>query len=466
MANRFHNPRPQFSSSTAFYAGGSLNFYESETDTPLAVYSDPELSVSLGSELTLNSAGYYTGEIFLQDRAYKVVLENSSGTVIWTADPVSTSDFSASAQFITFAGNPNGSVAGTAGSGTTHSDAVWDRTNNILYICTTSGDAASAVWTAVNASSATPAVPQPQGRLTLTSGAPVLASGVSAGTSVYYTPYIGELVPIYNGTSTVPTEFSELTLTLVASHAASTIYDVFVFSNNGVLTLATGPAWSNSGAGTGARGSGAGTTQISRLNGLWVNTVSMTGRNGSTTYSIDANRATYLGSIFMDGSNGQLSCHTAYGQSRKWGVWNAYNRVPIYLQAGDSTSSWTLSANTAIRASRNDTANSLTVFCGLAEETFDLAFRQSIQGGGTHITTVGIGFNSTAAFSDLTDVHNGAGSLVDGTIVANSVAASFQFPVLGISTVTSLERVTSYTNGTATFNGTASRMVLSAKWNG
>lgn len=39
------------------------------------------------------------------------------------------------------AGNPNGSVAGTVYR------LCWDRSNNLMYVCTTSGNAATAVWT-------------------------------------------------------------------------------------------------------------------------------------------------------------------------------------------------------------------------------------------------------------------------------------------------------------------------------
>jgi hypothetical protein len=76
---------------------------------------------------------------------------------------------------------------------------------------------------------------------------------------------------------------------------------------------------------------------------------------------VAGNYATYLGSIFMDGTNGQISCHNTYGQSRKWGVWNAYNRDPITLLMGDSTASWTYSTAT-IRQSNAAAGNALTTF--------------------------------------------------------------------------------------------------------
>jgi len=48
----------------------------------------------------------------------------------------------------TFAGNPNGSVAGNAGvAGVSVPDIVWDVTDGVFYVCTTSGTAASALWT-------------------------------------------------------------------------------------------------------------------------------------------------------------------------------------------------------------------------------------------------------------------------------------------------------------------------------
>src|SRR6185369_3136234 len=43
----------------------------------------------------------------------------------------------------------------------------------------------------------------PQGRLTIASAVPVMASTVTGATSVWYTPFIGQVVPIYDGTTMV-----------------------------------------------------------------------------------------------------------------------------------------------------------------------------------------------------------------------------------------------------------------------
>jgi hypothetical protein len=473
MASRFVNPFPQYLDATPeVRAGALLFFYEAGTSTKLDTYSDRTLSTANTNPVVLNSAGYPAVDIYLQDLDYKVVLAPSTDTdppasAIWSADYVRGRDSALIAKTLTGSGSPNGSVAGTAGSASILPDFYWDYTNSILYVCTTTGTSSTAVWTAVNASSATAAVPPPQGRLTPTSSTPIITTGVSSGTAVYYTPYNGNLVPIYNGTSMIPTEFSELTLTLVASHAANTLYDVFVFSNSGVLTLVTGPAWATSTAGSGARGTGASTTELTRIKGLWVNAVSMTARNGSTTYPVGANLATYVGSIFIDGSAGQVTCQIAWGQLRRWAVWNAYNRSPIILKVGDSTASWTYNSAT-VRASRGDSNNNLKTFTGLPEEFVDLQFMQlvtSIINASNAGPRIAIGVNSTTTSTGFAPVPAiGQAAASNSTVASIAQARHMLPPSLGVNTINSLESESQAV--TSTFSGGEANMLLSAKWLG
>jgi hypothetical protein len=214
---------------------------------------------------------------------------------------------------------------------------------------------------------------------------------------------------------------------------------------------------------------------LTRVKGLWVNAVSMTGRNGATTYTIGANLGTYLGSIFMDSSNGQVTCHTAFGQSRKWGVWNAYNRQPINLLAGDSTASWTYSTAT-IRASNGSSANSMTIFMGLAEQRIAVEFTQTVRiatttsNSGQASYTVGVGWNSTTAFSGLRgSVENrvdAASSALDFTLTTPSRYAVA--PSLGTNVATSLETTGAATNGSPTITryGQETGMALSVVYQG
>lgn len=472
MANRLIIPNPQFVDGTGLpYAGGKLQFSATGTSTPQNTFSDSALTIANANPIILDSAGR-AGSVFLSNLAYKVQLFDVNNVQIWSMDPVWSSDFSTVAQFAVNNGSPNGTVAGTAGTfGGLPSSVIWDATNNILYVCTTTGTSTTAVWTAVNsATSSAGVIESPTGRLTLTSGVPVLSGDVTGASSVFYTPYTGNQIPIFSGAAFTMQNYAELTLALNAGgHAASTIYDIFVFNNSGTLTLVTGPAWSNFAAGTGARGTGAGTTQLSMFQGILVNNVQITGRNGVNTFTIPANQATYVGSMFVDTAAGQVSCLSSYSQNRKWGIWNAYNRKPIMLRAGDGTASWTYTTNTW-RASNNNSANSLTTFTGLAEEIIPIEFTQRAFVFSTNPALaelrIGIGVNSTSAPTGLTaEIKNdvSVNSKTDITIQAKNLL----LPGLGINTITSLE--ITVVNGSVVANnffGTSSFMQLDAIWNG
>lgn len=346
----------------------------------------------------------------------------------------------------TCAGSPNGVVTGVAGTAYKPTSKVFDRTNKITYAATADGTSG---WVPQSGY-----FPNPQGYLTPVSGTAIITGDSAAATAVYYTPYVGNMVPIYDGSWLQAYFFSELTLTLSSSQAASQIYDVFVFLDSATVTLGTGPAWATPTAGSGARGTGAGTTQLSRVNGLWTNTVSMTARNGASTYSVGANQGTYLGTLFMDGTNGQITCHRTYGVSRKWGIWNGYNRVPTYLKAGNPNATWAYALGT-IRASEGSSANSLSVFSGLAEESYNLALTQSLSAGSGGTTAIGIGFNATAAFS-------GQVAKTTTNTRSTNTASYLPGPSLGVNVVTACEQGTA--SGSADFFGTETNMMLSAQW--
>lgn len=347
-------------------------------------------------------------------------------------------------------GSPNGSVTAVAGTEFKPASMVFDRTNGILYAATADG---ASGWVPQSGY-----FPNPQGYLTPTSGTPVISGDVVAATTVYYTPYVGNVIPIYNGSWMQPYFFTEAALTLTSSQAASQIYDVFAALNSGSVVIGTGPAWSAATPGSSARGTGAGSTQLSRVNGLLVNTVAITLRNGAASYSIGVNQATYLGSIYIDSTNGQVSCYRSFGQSRKWGVWNAYNRVPIILQVGDATASWSYSGTT-VRVSNNNTANSCVGFAGLAEETIDATFVQTTNSRSATPCTNGIGVNSTSSMSGLV-----GGLPSDITVIGSTgTARSVVQPTLGLTTITCLETG----NGVpAIIYGSASHMLLTAAYRG
>jgi hypothetical protein len=302
----------------------------------------------------------------------------------------------------------------------------------------------------------------PQGRLTPTTHTPVTVADVTSSTVVYYTSYVGGYIPVWNGTSFTNLSFtSDLVLTLTAAASANALVDVFAIDVGGVATLGFGPVWGTSTPGSGARGSGAGTTELARIGGVYANANVITLLNGVSTYSaISAGRATYLGTIWVDGVAGQVTCHRTYGQSRKFGVWNAYNRVPLTLVAGDGTASWAYTT-VAYRPSNNNTANSLGVMTGLAEEQCSVAFDQNVAVTGGAFPLAGIGVNSTTVPSGKV-ASGGVGNATSGQY--SLVARHEMQASLGINTLTALEEGS--TSGTPTFSGTAAHMALSASYRG
>lgn len=433
-------------------SGALLYIYDVNTTNLKSLYSEYTLSSSLANPLTSDSSGYFD-VAYMASGTWKQRCTTAAGVLI----PGLTQDYLDTGM------TAGAGALGVTQGGTGATTAAAARTSLGAASQTDVDDLSDDVATL--SSSLQNIVSVPQGRLTLTSATPVLAADVSASTSVYYTSYIGNQIPIWDGVQFNVSSFSELTLSLVASHTASAIFDVFIWLESGVVTVGTGPAWTTATAGAGARGSGAGTTELERKNGLWTNKNSMTARNGSTTYTVAANKGTYVGSLLMDGTNGQITCHTNTGQTRKHGVWNAYNRVPIELAVQDSTSSWTYNSAT-VRQSNAAAGNIGAAFCGLPEEIIDVEFIQTVGStlnNQTNDFSIGIGWNVTNAFSGKKGNHK-ASTATTGEFRNDCSARYKAAPFLGRADVACCESVSSASGTVAYYGGSTMQMTI--RWRG
>jgi hypothetical protein len=190
------------------------------------------------------------------------------------------------------------------------------------------------------------------GRLTLASNTPVVQPNASSATTLYYTPYLGNRITLYNGTVWAIYTFSQLSIAVPAT--SNTNYDVFVYDNSGTLTLDL-TAWTND------------TTRATALttqDGVLVKT-------GATTQR-------YIGTVRTDPTSGQIS-----DTPNQRHVWNMHNRVAAHFYAG-TTGNYTYTTATW-RAAGGST-------------TLGLARVQWVCGQNTHIQLINhsMAFNTTA----------------------------------------------------------------------
>jgi hypothetical protein len=208
-----------------------------------------------------------------------------------------------------------------------------------------------------------------EGRLTLTSGTPVTTADVTAATTLYFTPYKGELVALFDGADWQYHTLAELSISVPATTA--TMYDLFLDYNGGTPQLVA-VAWTND------------TTRATALttqDGVYVLT-------GATDHR-------YVGSFRTTGVSGETEDSFA-----KRYIWNYYNRVLRPMRVVDTTDSWSYTTAT-IRQARASTANQLDFVIGVAEDTVEALVKGLFTNSTATIRQayVGLGVNDTTVFT-------------------------------------------------------------------
>lgn len=341
-----------------------------------------------------------------------------------TAAPATNTTQIATTAYVEAAGTSKANLAGPTFTGDPKAPTPAPGDNDTSLATT------AFVTAAVSGVSSAPS--PPQGRLTLVSATPVMTTTQAAKTTIFYTPYVGGYIPLYNGTIFTMTAFAELsqgttdTTKSPAAVANNSNYDMFVWSDGGTMRCTRGPAW----ASDTTRGTGAGTTELLLVNGIWLNTVAIT--NGPA-----ASRGTYVGSVR---SNGSAQIDWTYGTvALNWGaaflyVYNLYNKVRISSFNGDTTNSWTYGTQTWRAANGNTNTSRTSWINGIVGG--DIAtgsyHGDSVADGTTTRGVTGVGFNVTNAFTGSTGVNGGISGL--STIARASVQ-----PTLGLNFFAPLE---------------------------
>lgn len=300
-------------------------------------------------------------------------------------------------------------------------------------------------------------ISQPGGRLTLVTATPVLTSDQTAKSTVFYDSYIGNSVPIYNGTSTAPVLIGsdQISLALNTTDNTSTnLYDIFAFSSSGTLTLGTGPAWTSATARSAA---------ISLKNGIWTNTASIALRaGGALLATVAANQATYLGTIYCT-ANGQTGmafkpAAASGGTNNILGLYNAYNRVRVIARSQDSTTSWSYNSATWRVANGAGTGsgllNRISYVDGLAQSFVGGDYTVACQNSTTANNAPAIGLNqdATTGAPDSIAIMEAGSTAAAAFSSVNSISTNGSWsPSLGFHFIQAMEQAANA--GTGTFFG-------------
>ena len=150
----------------------------------------------------------------------------------------------------------------------------------------------------------------PGGRLTTESGVPVSTSDRTAQSTLYYTPYVHDIISLWDGADWLPTAFTEHTVTGAALTGLTSgrPYDVFAYLSSGALASEV-LAW---------------TSATSRATAVTL-------QDGRYCKSGDKTRL-YLGTFYTTSTTA-----TEDSQSRRY-VWNTYNRAIRRAFCEDATS--------------------------------------------------------------------------------------------------------------------------------
>jgi hypothetical protein len=175
-----------------------------------------------------------------------------------------------------------------------------------------------------------------EGRLTLETGVPISTTDQTAKETLYFTPYRGNRIALFDGTNWVMRTFSELSIDVPD---VTGVHDVFAYDNAGTVTLEV-LVWTND------------TTRATALttqNGVLVKTGATTRRYLGTFYSTTA-------------GNGQ----TVDSEGSRY-LWNYYHRVPKPISAGGSNLTWNYTTATPRQADASS-LNQFNCVVGVLED--------------------------------------------------------------------------------------------------
>jgi len=245
-----------------------------------------------------------------------------------------------------------------------------------------------------------------EGRLTTEPGVPLSTSDRSNQTTIYFTPYMGNNIALFNGTNWVVTAFTELSLVLSGLTSGQN-HDIFIYNNAGTVTIDTPTAWTDSVTRA---------TALVAQDGVWV-------KSGATTRR-------YVGTI-----RATSTTQTQDTLAQRF-VWNYQNRLTKKLQVLEATNSWTYVTN-GWRSANTSVNNRVEFVLGQSDVLVEARVFNQIQAGAGTVNYYanGVGLDTT---TNVSSQVRGSGAAVN---IINQVWSDYKdYPGLGYHFLQWVER--------------------------
>lgn len=206
------------------------------------------------------------------------------------------------------------------------------------------------------------------GRLTLTSGVPINSADVTGATTIYFTPYTGNSISLYDGSVWTLCRFAEISIAL-GTLTSGLPYDLFAYHTNGTVAFDAPLAWTN------------GTTRnvgLVRQDGVLC-------KSGNTTRR-------YIGTFYTTATT------TTEDSKAKRFLWNMYHRARRHLERVETVVDWIQNTNGALAQANSNSANKVEVVIGVDEAFVELmvnTLATNPSSGSAGDSSITIGLDST-----------------------------------------------------------------------
>ncbi len=291
----------------------------------------------------------------------------------------------------------------------------------------------------------------PGGRLTLTTGTPVMTTTQANASTIYYDCFHGgNRVPVWNGTIDVSLAIGSCEISTVLQSSGTGVvnsggvFDVWAVNVASTLTLCVATNGSGGGWASDTLGSntarGTGYSQLDTTTRPQItNAHALTNcyNNNSNKGTIAANQATYLGT-FSATSAGQTGfVFPGASMMGQLNLWNAYNRVDVASGLFTVAGQWTYLSATLREWNGGVLSTHIQFVRGLDEDGIRSSATELMATGGTGSCNLAIGLDSATVAAGSENGISSVGAAITPTITTSVDYSGY--PGVGLHGLTGLE---------------------------